>query len=385
MNRSQSPGILSRRTMIRAAGIALGLPLLEAMTPAGRSAFADATMPGSPTRMATVFVPNGVILPKWRPTGEGSSWELSPTLQPLAKVKSKINVISGLALDGGRSHGDGAGDHARAGSSFLTAAHPVKTSSNIRVGISVDQVAAEQLRGITRLASIELGITKSRNAGACDSGYSCAYSSNISWRNESQPMAKEVVPRSVFERMFSTKQGAERREENMVRRSILDVVSADASKLNRHLGSTDRRKLDEYFTSVRELERRIEMTEREDAAAMPAIDVPHGRVDQFVDHCRLMSDLMVLGFQTDTTRVCTLMLDNAGGNRTYPEVDVPGAHHGLSHHRNDPKRVGELERIQQRSVTLHDTIQFFQQVGVLRDKVLIDPLQLAHAFRIIVW
>ncbi|MBB3210349.1 hypothetical protein FHS27_006196 [Rhodopirellula rubra] len=360
---------LARRTILRAAGMSLGLPLLESMTPAAMSAFASAGPTGedaaAPVRMACVFVPNGVIQPQWRPiidghertrrgdivTDDGSAcltfkdWQLGTTLSPLESVKAKINLLENLALDNGRGKADGAGDHARGGSTFLTAARPVKTSSNIRLGISVDQVAATALAGQTTLPSIELGLQGSRNAGSCDSGYSCAYSSNISWKNETQPMPKETIPRLAFERMFGSGNATVQREQRQTRRSILDIVRNDAEKLMKQVGETDKRKLDEYFTSVREIEKRIEHTEAEDLAAMPDLHVPVGRIEAFREHARLMFDLMVVGFQTDTTRVATLMLDTAGGNRTYREIGVNDAHHGLSHHQNREDNVSKLQKI----------------------------------------
>ncbi|MCM2372948.1 DUF1552 domain-containing protein [Aporhodopirellula aestuarii] len=360
---------LPRRTLLRAAGMSLGLPLLESMTPAASSVFAstqsDRDGSAAPVRMACVFVPNGVIQPDWRPIIAGherdrhgdiitdssaprlsfKDWQLSATLSPLESVKSKINLLENLALDNGRGKHDGAGDHARGGSTFLTAARPVKTSSNIRLGISVDQVAATALAGKTTLPSIELGLQGSRNAGSCDSGYSCAYSSNISWKNETQPMPKETIPRLAFERMFGSGDASAQREQRQIRRSILDIVRADAEKLMRQVGQTDKRKLDEYFTSIREIERRIERTEAEDEAAMPDLQVPVGRVEAFREHARLMFDLMVVGFQTDTTRVATLMLDTAGGTRSYKEIGVNDAHHGLSHHRNQEANVSKLRKI----------------------------------------
>lgn len=337
---------LKRRTLLRGAGAVMGLPFLEAMSPLARSAYASAPAAAQrPVRMAFLFVPNGVIQPKWNCEGTGHEWQLSETLTPLAPFKSKINVIDGLAHDNGRGKQDGAGDHARASATFLTSSRPLKTSSRVQLGISVDQVCAQQLQGQTRLASIELGLTGSRNAGSCDSGYSCAYSSNISWRSETQPMAKETIPRLAFERLFGTGDTHQRREQNLVRRSILDVVSHDAKKLISRVGETDRRKLDEYFSGVRELELRIERTEQEDRAALPDLDVPYGRVEAFREHARLMFDLMVVAFQTDATRVATFMLDNAGGNRSYTEIGVKEAHHGLSHHRNEPDSVEKLARI----------------------------------------
>ncbi len=340
---------IPRRTVLRGvagATAVVGLPRLDAMTGStlGRAAAASATK--APVRMACLFVPNGVIGDQWFPARpEGGQWQLSQSLQPLQGVKSKLNVIADLELDNGRSGPDGAGDHARGGSTFLTAARPVKTSSHIKLGVSVDQVAATQLADQTRLPSIELGLVGSRNAGACDSGYSCAYSSNISWRAESQPMPKEIIPRLAFERMFGSGDAADQRRERLRRRSILDAVSHDANRLMGLVGGSDRQKLDEYFTGIREIERRIERTEAQDTAAMPDMDVPYGRIEAFAEHSRLMLDLMVVGFQTDTTRVATLMFDMAGGNRVYKEVGVDGAHHGMSHHRGKVETVEKLAKV----------------------------------------
>lgn len=339
---------LGRRALLRGAGMMLGLPLLESMTPAAKSVFAsvpDGATATPPVRMACMFFPNGAIMPKWQCEGEGDSWNLSPTLDPLKAFKSKINVISGLAHENGKGGKDGAGDHARSCATFLTSSRPLKTSSRVRLGVSVDQIAATQLAGKTRLPSIELGLTASRSAGSCDSGYSCAYSSNISWKSETQPMAKETTPRLAFERMFSSGDSATRRETNFLRQSILDVVSEDARRLMKQVGDTDRRKLDEYFSGLREIELRIQRSEEQDKAALPDIEVPYGRVDAFREHARLMYDLMAIGFQTDTTRVATFMLDSAGGNRSYVDIGVKEAHHGLSHHRNDAETVAKIEKI----------------------------------------
>lgn len=336
---------LNRRTLLRGTGLALGLPLLEAMTPVGRSLFAASSNSEAPVRMACIFFPNGVIVPEWKPTGSAADWQLSPTLKPLESFKSKLNIIGNLAHNHGRANGDGAGDHARCAATYLTGARPLKTSSNIRLGVSVDQVAASKLVGKTRLPSIELGLTGSRNAGSCDSGYSCAYSSNISWRSETQPMPKETSPRLAFERLFALEDSAERRNRDAIRASILDVVREDAAQLMKQVGRTDRRKLDEYFTSVREIEQRIEQTERQDFAALPDVKIPLGRPEAFREHARLMFDLIALGFQTDSTRVATLMLDNAGGSRAYTEIGIKEGHHQLSHHRNQQEHVDKLQRI----------------------------------------
>ncbi|MGB1926257.1 MAG: DUF1552 domain-containing protein [Rubripirellula sp.] len=342
---------IGRRTVLQGAGLCLGLPMLDVMT--GRSTLLANGNPASRepskplSRMACIFFPNGAIMPDWKPVGDGTNWELSKTLQSLKPFKSKLNVIENLAHDNGRGYADGAGDHARCAATYLTASRPVKTSGNIHLGISVDQIAASQLAGKTRLSSIELGLEPSRNAGSCDSGYSCAYSSNISWRSETQPMPKEVTPRMAFERMFGSPEMGDRRERNLIRQSILDVVREDAKALLPKVSDTDKRKLDEYFTSIREIELRIERSEQEDNKALPDLEVPHGRIEAFREHARLMYDLIAIGFQTDTTRVATLMLDNAGGNRRYTEIGIKDAHHQMSHHRNQLELVGKLQRIDQ--------------------------------------
>jgi hypothetical protein len=335
-----------RRTFLKGVGAAVALPWLESLlAPTARAAVAQ-----PPVRMAFVFIPNGVIVPAWRPEGEGHEWKLSKTLEPLAGLKDQINVFSGLAQDNGRAKGDGPGDHARSAASFLTGAHPVKTSgADIRVGMSVDQVAAEQVGQFTRLPSLELGMERGRQAGSCDSGYSCAYSNNISWKTPSTPMAKEVDPRLVYERLFGTdaataKQNARR---DLFRKSILDLVAEDAASLKRNLGQTDRRKVDEYFTSVRELELRIARSEQDAQRDRPPLDLPEDMPRDLVVQMRLMYDLMTLAFQTDTTRVITFMLGNEGSNRTYPMVGVNDGHHELSHHREDREKMARIQKIDQ--------------------------------------
>ncbi|MCA9207351.1 MAG: DUF1552 domain-containing protein, partial [Planctomycetales bacterium] len=285
---------LPRRTFLKGMGLSVGLPLLEAMRPA--TLLRANPVHAAPTRMAFVFFPNGAIMDAWKPEKAGRDYELPETLQALAEYRGDFNVITGLAQDKGRAHGDGPGDHARCASTFLTGAHPVKTSgADIRAGISVDQVAAQQVGGMTKLPSLELGIEGGRNAGNCDSGYSCAYSSNISWKTESTPMAKEINPRLVFERMFGGggQEAAESRaRRDFYRKSILDLVANDARRLQEKLGQTDRRKLDEYFTSVRELEQRIVRAEQHGTQERPDFQVPTGVPKDVAEHIRLMFDLM---------------------------------------------------------------------------------------------
>jgi hypothetical protein len=283
----------------------------------------------------------------WRPAGDGAAYELSPTLQPLADVKSDITLFTGLAQDNGRAKGDGAGDHARSSASLLTGAHPVKTSgANIRVGQSVDQAAAERIGHLTRLPSLEIGIERGRDAGGCDSGYSCAYSNNVSWKDASTPMAKEINPRLVLERMFGkSADGKSLARRTRVRQSVLDLVSEQAADLKGRLGSADQQKVEQYFTSVREIEQRIARAAENKDVATPDIDVPEGVPGDLVEHIRLMYDLMALAFQTDTTRIITFMTANEGSNRSYKMVGVNNGHHELSHHRNEESKVEQLRKI----------------------------------------
>lgn len=337
---------LARRTFLKGAGAAMGLPLLDIMSAKSTRAAEAATHP--PTRMAFIFFPNGAIMPAWKPEREGADYELSETLKSLEKHKSELNVISGLAQDNGRAKGDGPGDHARCASTYLTGAHPYKTSgANIKVGVSVDQAAAQLVGKRTKLPSLEIGIERGRNAGNCDSGYSCAYSSNVSWKTPTTPVAKEINPRLVFERLFGGEQENEksRQQRDFYRKSILDLVSADASNLKKLLGQNDQRKMDEYYSSVRDLELRIARSEEDAKRQRPDFDVPAGIPAEVEEHIRLMYDLLVLAFRTDTTRIATFMLANAGSNRSYSMVGVREGHHSLSHHRNDKDKVAQLKKI----------------------------------------
>ena len=283
---------------------------------------------------------------KWRPTGEGKNFELSQTLSPLAEMKDDLLVLEGLTQHHARANGDGGGDHARNASAYLTGAQPKKTSgADITVGQSIDQAIAERIGSQTNLSSIELGIDRGRNAGNCDSGYSCAYSSNISWKTATTPCAKEVNPRAAFERLFGSPQtAADQERRNRNRKSILDFVSSDAKRIEAKLGGADRRKLDEYLSSVRDLEMRVARAEKS-SREIPELALPDGVPSDLKEHINLMFDILTLAFQTDTTRIATLMLADAGSNRTYPEVDVKDGHHELSHHEKDESKMERISRI----------------------------------------
>lgn len=341
---------LSRRTVLRGLGIAMGLPAFETLRPQLAFAATPTTESRLPKRMAAIFVPNGVHLPDWTPKRIGFGFDLPYILEPLAGVRDDMLVLSGLTHDKGRANGDGPGDHARSASVFLTGAQPRKTDgANIRVGVSVDQLAANVIGKQTRLASLELGCEAGRGAGNCDSGYSCAYSSNISWASESTPVGKEVNPRLAFERMFvgsvDHQSLAARQQRIALRKSILDYVSDDARSLQKQLGRSDQQKLEEYLSGVRQVERQIEHSERESQQNIAPMEVPAGIPPEYVDHIRLMLDMMVMAFQTDATRVATMMFANAASNRNYRHIGVPDGHHDLSHHGGDPVKHDKLRQI----------------------------------------
>jgi hypothetical protein len=331
-------------------GVLVGLPALESLGFGARAWAASGTGPKPPVRMAFVFFPNGVNTAHWFPRDVGAKFELPWSLEPLVPHRDRLLVLSGLAHAKARANGDGAGDHARSSGTFLTGVQIRKTDGKeIRAGISVDQLAAQKLGEATRLASLELGCDRGAMAGNCDSGYSCAYSSTISWRTETQPNPKEVNPRQVFVRLFGDPEAIAdqraRARQAMYRRSVLDLVLEDARSLSNRLGSADRRKLDEYLESVRDVERRIQAAERKNEQPLPEMEVPQGVPAEFPDYVRLMMDLLVVAFQTDSTRIATFMLANEGSNRTFPWMEVNEGHHSLSHHAGNAEKLEKIRRI----------------------------------------
>jgi hypothetical protein len=296
--------------------------------------------------MAFLYVPNGVNMADWTPQQEGSDYQLPAILEPLAGVRQKLQVLSGLTADTARPHGDGGGDHARALSAFLTGSQAFKTDgTNIRLGVSVDQAAAARIGDRTRLSSLEIGIESGAMAGNCDSGYSCVYSSTMAWRSATQPLPKEVNPKLVFDRLFTADQSPDRVRRDARRRSILDFVREDSRHLSLQLTVNDNRKLDEYFTAIREIELRIERAEKLPPVKTPDYPAPTGIPAEYETHIRLMCDLLTLAFQADVTRVITFVLANEGSNRPYPFIEVPEGHHDLSHHGNDAAKKEKIRKI----------------------------------------
>jgi hypothetical protein len=345
-------------------GAAVALPWLEAMSASAplisstASAAVRPAIEGPPVRMGFLYVPNGMHMPDWKPRGPSETeFELPKILQPLAAHRKQMNVITGLALDGAESHGDGGGDHARSVAAFLTGAHPRKThGSEIRNGISVDQVAAQRIGHLTRLKSLELGTEDSASGGDCDTGYSCLYTSNISWRTATSPLGKEVDPAAVFERMFGASKGGAKamaaREKK--RKSVLDFVLSDAKRLSDDLGINDRRKFDEYLYAVRDIERRLQSSNKLGKREEGVSDFPRpvGVPENYGEHVRLLLDMMTLAFQTDSTRIASFMFANAGSNRSYRNLAISEGHHNISHHGNAYDKQQKISKINQYHASL---------------------------------
>jgi hypothetical protein len=300
--------------------------------------------------MAFLYVPNGTIPSAWWPEGDGGrDYVLSRTLEPLAGVRGQVQVISGLQDISANEGPDGGGDHARAGGTFLTGVRIKKTAgSDIHAGVSIDQVVAGQIGHLTRFSSLELTCDAVRQAGNCDSGYACAYVYNLAWRTPNQPLAPEHSPRLVFERLFGAGAPGER-VANLKRRqkdqqSILDYVLQDARSLDLRLDGRDRQKMDQYLTSIREIEQRIENSERM-PVANPGVEAPAGVPASYQEHIALMFDMLQLAFQTDTTRIATMLIAREGSNRSFTEIGLAEGHHNLTHHRNDPEMIAKVKEI----------------------------------------
>jgi len=342
---------LSRRAVLRGLGATLSLPLFDAMVPAFASPAVQKSL--AVNRMAFLYVPNGIVMEAWTPAGGVGSTplgELPRITTALTPYRNDILMLSGLTSDGGRAHGDGPGDHGRAGAAYLTGVHPKKTyGKDLKTGTSMDQIAARQLENKTRFGSLELGCEEGIQGGNCDNGYSCAYSNSISWRTENTPNPPEIRPRAVFERLFGAasdeKDPAKRQRQQEYRRSILDLVLGDAQSLQKTLGGDDRRKLDEYLSSVRDVEKRIEGVEKANTKQVVA-EVPSSSIPtDFAEHSHLMFDLMTLAFQTDATRVVTVLLGIEQSPRNYPEIGLTEGHHGLTHHQGDKAKIEKVTQI----------------------------------------
>ncbi len=339
---------LPRRTFLRGVGAALALPVLDAMVPA-LSAASQLSV-SSPTRLSFVYVPNGVIMDKWVPDIPGAAFELSPILKPLAPFRDRMLVLSGLAHNNGVAwEGEGAGDHSRSAAVWLTGTHPKKTEgADLRAGISVDQVAAQELRKHTQLASLEMALDDNSMVGTCGSGSSCAYTNTLCWSSPGTPVPMENKPRAVFERLFGDLDSTDpeaRRDQMRQEGSLLDSVAQEVARLVRGLGAKDRAKLTEYLDSIRDIERRIQIAEKQSDRELPSVERPVGVPSTFTEHAKLMMDLQVLAYQTDMTRVTTFMMGRESTTRVYQELGIREGYHPLSHHQNDAAKIEQVTQI----------------------------------------
>ena len=344
---------MSRRTVLRGMGTAVALPLLDAMVPA-LTALAETPAKVVP-RLGVVYHPNGVIYENWLPKGVGRELELSPTLAPLAPFRDQLLVITGLSSHQAEALGDGGGDHSRATGTYLTGVHVKKSDSVVANSVSMDQIAAKFFERDTQLSSLQLTVDDNSLVGSCDVGYSCAYSSTLSWLTPTLPLMAENNPRVVFERLFGSSDSTDARvRATRLRqdRSILDSVTARVRQLQRKLGPTDGTKVNDYLESLRDVERRIQKAEEQSAKEGPEVVQPAGVPDGFEPHVQLLYDLQLLAYQSDLTRVITFMYGREQTGRPYPQIGIPEPHHSLTHHQNDPAKMMKCAKIQTYHVKL---------------------------------
>jgi hypothetical protein len=335
---------LPRRTLLRGLGVGMSLPFLESMVPA----MATAAQQKAPVRMGWVYVPNGMDVRNWNLDYEGRLTKMSRILEPITPYKDDVTVLANLTHNNGRALLDGAGDHGRCCASYLTGIQPKKTMVDIKNGISVDQIVANQIGQQTRFPSLELGMEDARQAGDCDSGYSCAYTNNLAWRSETQPLPPMLDPRAMFERMFGADAGlepAERDRRNRLRRSILDFVAEDTKKLQREVGPTDRRKLDEFLGSIRDIEKQLEKAAKDNTQVDPGMAQPYGMPADFAEHFKLVTDMLTVALQADLSRVFTFLVTREGTSRSYRELGIADGHHPLTHHMNKPDLMEKVSQI----------------------------------------
>jgi Protein of unknown function (DUF1552) len=347
---------LPRRTFLRGLGVTLSLPLLDSMIPAQTPLARTAAAPQ--IRLGLCFIPHGAVISNWTPIGEGTDFKLSRTLAPLEPFKDRLVVVSNLAHRNAApaGPGDNGGDHTRSPAVYLNGVHPKRTDgADIRAGTTIDQIAAEKIGQQTPLPSLELAIEDfSGLVGSCDVGFSCAYMNTISWRTPTTPLPMEINPRVVFDRLFGDGATVEERLERIEQeRSILDAVSSDVRHLEGKLGSTDRNRVAEYLDTVREIERRIQLAEKQNSNSNIAVPAaPTGIPEDHQAHTKLMFDLMAVAYQADITRISTFMMAREVSYRTFPMLDISEAFHPASHHQNNPARLENLTKINTYHVSL---------------------------------
>ncbi len=381
-NPAQAARAFNRRQFLRGLGACVALPAFASLAPARLLAASSAgnlaaTATGAPLRAAFLYFPNGAIPGVWWPKSEGTDFQFSRTLQPLAPFRPHIQVLGQLDDRSALPGDDGAGDHARANGTFLTSVRVKKSATDIHAGISIDQVMARAVGHLTRFPSLELTCETSRQSGACDSGYSCAYQFNLSWSSPTTPMTAEANPRQVFERLFGAGTPGQRldnlKRRRQQQRSILDFVLDDARLMQRRLNPRDKDKLDQYLTGVRALETRIQKAEKLGDPKDPLIETPAGIPPTYGEHLELMFDILTLAFQTDSTRVATLLLAHDGSNRSFSEIGIPEGHHDLSHHFENEAKIQKVSDIDLWYVT--QLAKFLQKLDQTRD---VDGQSLLH-------
>src|SRR5882757_4362605 len=343
---------ISRRTVLRGVGATVGLPLLDAMVPAFATA---ATTPAPVRRLGVVYHPNGVIYDQWLPSGAGTDFRLSPTLAGLQPFRDKLIVVTGLFSDQAEALGDGGGDHTRASGSYLTGVHVKKSDSLLENGISMDQIVGKAFERDTQLSSLQMIADDNSLVGDCDLGYSCAYSTTLSWLTPTLPLMAENNPRVLFERMFGSSDSTDARvRASRLRqdKSILDSVTDRVRQLQQRLGVSDNTKMNDYLESLRDVERRIQKAEEQHATTVPNVGQPAGVPDGFEPHVQLLYDLQLLAYQSDLTRVITFMYGREQTGRPYPQIGIPDPHHPVTHHKGDPVLMDKCTKIQRYHIQL---------------------------------
>jgi hypothetical protein len=366
---------LPRRTFLRAAGATIALPMLDAMLPA----FGADSAPWTP-RLGFMYVGNGIVHKTFKPVGEGSSFELSPVLTPLSNLRKQLTVVSGLDHKQAENFGDGTGDHPRSSAAWLTGVHAwdrTRPGVEVKLATSADQLAADVLGRSTPVRSLELAVDTATQS-ACDAG-DCFYVNTVSWRNETTPNLTENHPRLVFERLFGDGgSSAERLARIKKTSSILDSVREEARRLASNVGAGDKTKLDEYLDSVREIEQRIQGAEASEHEDVALPDRPTGIPASFEEHTKLMLDLVLLGFKTDTTRIFSMILAREVSNRSYPQIGVPDQHHPVSHHRNDAVLIEKKTKIDAYHVSFLGYLAAKMQATPEGDGTLLDQSLLMY-------
>jgi hypothetical protein len=386
---------LNRRRFLRNVGIGLALPAMESLlprrlvaaaAPAGAApALAATTATGAPLRTAFLYFPNGAIPAAWWPAETGANFALNKTMEPLANVKQHLQVFGGLSDLSANGGPDGGGDHARANSTFLTGVRIKKTNgADFRAGVSADQIMAQQIGLLTPFRSLELSCDTVLNVGTCDTDYACVYQHNLAWSSATTPLTPEVNPRMLFERMFGAGTPKQRAENLLVRqqqkRSVLDFIQRDLRSLTREASGRDREKIDEYFTSVRDIELRIQAAEQaRSARPQPTVDAPEAGIPaSYGEYVRLMFDLLHLAFETDNTRVATFMIAGDGNNRDFAEIGVNDGHHNLSHHGGKQDWIDKVQKIDHFYVT--QLAYFLEKMERTKD---VDGNSLLHNSQIV--